>query len=67
MANQKWSAFPTQSSPVAGDTLVGLHSGANVQFSSLGSVLLSSGTDQTITGGFSLIVGVGASEGVGDG
>src|ERR1017187_4084191 len=57
MANEKWSAFPTESSPVSGDTLVGLHSGANVQFTSLGSVLLSGSGDQTITGGYSLIVG----------
>ncbi len=56
MADIKWSAFPTQATPVAGDTLVGLHSGANVQFSSLGAVLLSSGSSQTISGGFDLIV-----------
>ena len=56
MADIKWSAFPTQATPVAGDKLVGLHSGANVQFSSLGAVLLSSGSSQTISGGFDLIV-----------
>lgn len=36
MADIKWSAFPTESAPVAGDVIVGLHAGANVQFTSLG-------------------------------
>jgi hypothetical protein len=59
MANIKWSAFPTQATPVAGDKLVGLHSGANVQFSSLGAVLLAPTGAQTISGGFDLIVSGG--------
>lgn len=35
MADIKWSAFPTVASPGAGDTLVGLHSGVNYQFTGL--------------------------------
>lgn len=35
MADIKWSAFPTVASPTSGDTLVGLHSGANYQFTGL--------------------------------
>lgn len=35
MANIKWSAFPSVVSPGVGDTLVGLHSGANYQFTGL--------------------------------
>ncbi len=35
MADIKWSAFPTVASPGAGDTLVGLHAGANYQFTGL--------------------------------
>lgn len=49
MANIKWSSFPTQSAPASGDTLVGLHSGANVRFTSLGAVLYNPTSNQTIS------------------
>jgi len=49
MANEKWSSFPTQSAPAAGDKLVGIHSGSNVQFSGLGAVLYNPPSDQTIS------------------
>lgn len=35
MADIKWSAFPTVSTPGSGDVLVGLHAGANYQFTGL--------------------------------
>lgn len=36
MADIKWSAFPTETTSVAGDTFVGLHLGANYQITKVG-------------------------------
>ncbi len=62
MADIKWSAFPTIASPTSGDTLVGLHSGANYQFTGLtipfsptvGGTGVVNGSGSTITLGGSL-------------
>ena len=35
MADIKWSVFPSQAGLVTGDTLVGIHAGANTQFTGL--------------------------------
>lgn len=55
MADIKWSAFPTQTNLVAGDSIVGLHSGANTLFTSpfgnlgfTGNTLLSTNTNGSI-------------------
>lgn len=55
MANEKWSSFPTVTVSVAGDKLVGLHTGLNYQITSLG--VPNGGTGQVTLPAYELLCG----------
>jgi len=55
MANIKWSAFPTETTSVSGDQLVGLHTGLNYQITSVG--VPNGGTGQVTLPAYELLAG----------
>jgi hypothetical protein len=61
MADVKWSSWVTENAPVSGDTLVGLHSGVNVQFGLTGTwpISISGNSATTSAVALSAITGFG--------